>query len=52
VERTVVRVVVAAESEAEKEKAEKDKNRGEMLIFCQLFTRFSSCSEHESCSYL
>jgi hypothetical protein len=47
VERTVVRVVVVAESAAEK-----DKNMGEMLIFCQIFTRFSSCSEHEIYSYL
>jgi len=44
--------VVAAEGAAEKEKAEKDENRGERLIFCQLYTRFSSPSEHEICSYL
>jgi hypothetical protein len=49
--RTVVRVV-AAEGAAEKEKAEKDENRGERLIFFQLYTRFSSPSEHEICSYL
>jgi len=44
--------VVAAEGAAEKEKAEKDENRGERLIFCQLYTRLSSPSEHENCSYL
>jgi hypothetical protein len=49
--RTVVRVV-PVKGAAEKEKAEKDENRGERLIFCQLYTRFSSPSEHEICSYL
>jgi len=44
--------VVAAEGAAEKEKEEKDENRGERLIFYQLYTRFSSPSEHEICSYL
>ena len=44
--------VVAAEGAAEKEKAEKDENRGERLIFCQLYTQFSSPSEHEICSYI
>jgi hypothetical protein len=48
---TVLRVV-AAEGAAEKEKEEKDENRGERLIFYQLYTRFSSPSEHEICSYL
>jgi hypothetical protein len=47
----VVRVV-AAEGAVEKEKAEKDENRGERLIFCQLYIRFSSPPEHEICSYL
>jgi len=28
------------------------KNKGERLIFCQLCTRFSSCSEYGICSYL
>jgi len=49
--RMVVRVV-AAEGTVEKEKAEKYENRGERLIFCQLYTRFFSPSEHEICSYL
>jgi hypothetical protein len=47
----MVRMVVA-EGAAEKKKAEKYENRGERLIFCQLYTRFSSPFEHEMYSYL
>jgi hypothetical protein len=49
--RTMVRMVVA-ECVVEKKKAEKYENRGERLIFCQLYTRFSSPFEHEIYSYL
>jgi len=43
---------VAAEGVAEKEKAENDEKQGRKADFCQLCTRFVSCSENEICSYL
>lgn len=57
--KTLVRVMVA-EGAAEKEKEErererrqkKEKNRGGRLVFCRLWTRFSSYSCHEIHIYL